>query len=46
MQGGAAIAAELAAMRLTEELDALDAMGVDPRGLVAGPRILGKFTPP
>jgi phospholipid/cholesterol/gamma-HCH transport system permease protein len=41
MQGGAAIAAELAAMRLTEELDALDAMGLDPRGLIAGPRVVG-----
>ncbi len=41
MQGGAAIAAELATMRLTEELDALDAMGLDPRGLIAGPRIVG-----
>ncbi len=41
MQGGASIAAELAAMRLAEELDALDGMGLDSRGLVAGPRILG-----
>jgi phospholipid/cholesterol/gamma-HCH transport system permease protein len=41
MQGGAAIAAELAAMRLAEELDALDVMGLEPRGLIAGPRILG-----
>lgn len=41
MQGGASIAAELAAMRLSEELDALDGMGVDAKGLVAGPRILG-----
>lgn len=41
MQGGAAIAAELATMRLAEELDALDAMGVDSKGLIAGPRILG-----
>lgn len=41
MQGGAAIAAELAAMRLAEELDALDGMGLDARGLIAGPRILG-----
>ena len=41
MQGGAAIAAELAAMRLTEELDALDAMGLDPRGWIAGPRVVG-----
>jgi phospholipid/cholesterol/gamma-HCH transport system permease protein len=41
MQGGAGIAAELGAMRVKEELDALDVMGVDARGLVAGPRILG-----
>ena len=41
MQGGAAIAAELAAMRLSGELDALDAMGLNSRGLVAGPRIFG-----
>ena len=41
MQGGAAIAAELAAMRLAEELDALEVMGLEPRGLIAGPRILG-----
>jgi phospholipid/cholesterol/gamma-HCH transport system permease protein len=41
MQGGAAIAAELATMRLSEELDAVDVMGLDARGLFAGPRILG-----
>jgi phospholipid/cholesterol/gamma-HCH transport system permease protein len=41
MQGGAAIAAELAAMRLAEELDAMEVMGLEPRGLIAGPRILG-----
>lgn len=41
MQGGASIAAELAAMRLAEELDALEVMGLEPRGLIAGPRILG-----
>ncbi len=41
MQGGAAIAAELAAMRLTEEIDALEVMGLEPRGLLAGPRIVG-----
>jgi len=41
MQGGAAIAAELATMRLAEELDALEVMGLEPRGLIAGPRILG-----
>ena len=41
MQGGAGIAAELGAMRVREEIDALEVMGVDARGLVAGPRILG-----
>jgi phospholipid/cholesterol/gamma-HCH transport system permease protein len=41
MQGGAAIAAEIAAMRVAEELDAIEVMGVEPRGLVAGPRIFG-----
>lgn len=41
MQGGAAIAAELATMRLAEELDALEGMGIDAKGLIAGPRILG-----
>jgi phospholipid/cholesterol/gamma-HCH transport system permease protein len=41
MQGGAGIAAELGAMRNSEELDALAVMGVDPRGTVAGPRIVG-----
>jgi phospholipid/cholesterol/gamma-HCH transport system permease protein len=41
MQGGAAIAAELAAMRVAEEIDAVEVMGVEPRGLFAGPRIVG-----
>lgn len=41
MQGGAGIAAELGAMRVAHELDALEVMGVDPRAEVAGPRILG-----
>lgn len=41
MQGGASIAAEIAAMRLAEELDALEVMGLEPRGLIAAPRILG-----
>lgn len=41
MQGGAAIAAELATMRLAEELDAVEVMGLDPKGLIAGPRIIG-----
>lgn len=41
MQGGAGIAAELGAMRVADELDALEVMGVDPQAEVAGPRILG-----
>ena len=41
MQGGAAIAAEFATLRLSEELDAIDVMGLDARGLLAGPRIVG-----
>lgn len=41
MQGGAAIAAELATMQLSEEIDAIDVMGLDARGLLAGPRIVG-----
>lgn len=41
MQGGAGIAAELGAMRVADELDALEVMGVDPRAEIAGPRILG-----
>lgn len=41
MQGGAAIAAELGAMRGNAELDALEVMGVDARVHVAGPRIVG-----
>lgn len=40
-QAGAGIAAELSAMRVQEELSALEVMGLDPRGLVFGPRILG-----
>lgn len=40
MQGGAGIAAELGAMRAREEIDAMEAMGVDPRAVLAGPRIL------
>ena len=41
MQGGAGIAAELGAMRVREELDAMEVMGVDARRVVTGPRILG-----
>lgn len=40
-QAGAGIAAELGTMRVKEELDALDVMGLDARRLVVGPRILG-----
>ncbi len=40
-QAGAGIAAELGTMRVQEEIDALDVMGLDPRAMVAGPRILG-----
>ncbi len=39
-QAGAGIAAELGTMRVREELDALDVMGLDSRALVVGPRIL------
>jgi len=39
-QAGAGIAAELGTMRVTEELDAIDVMGLDSRALVAGPRIV------
>jgi len=41
MQGGAGIAAELAVMRVREELDALEVMGADPRTIVVGPRVIG-----
>lgn len=40
-QAGAGIAAELGSMRVQEELDALSVMGVDPRVLVVGPRVIG-----
>lgn len=40
-QAGAGIAAELGTMRVQEELSALEAMGLDPRAFVIGPRILG-----
>ncbi|MFZ9888899.1 MAG: MlaE family ABC transporter permease, partial [Myxococcota bacterium] len=39
-QAGAGIAAELATMRVQEELDALAVMGVDAHGLVLGPRVI------
>jgi phospholipid/cholesterol/gamma-HCH transport system permease protein len=40
-QAGAAIAAELGTMRVRNELDALEVMGVNSRGLVVGPRVFG-----
>lgn len=40
-QAGAGIAAELGTMRVQEELDALEVMGLDPRAFVVGPRVVG-----
>jgi phospholipid/cholesterol/gamma-HCH transport system permease protein len=40
-QAGAGISAELGTMRVQEELDALNVMGVDARSLVVGPRVIG-----
>ena len=40
-QAGAGIAAELGTMRVREEIDAIVVMGLDARGLVVGPRIIG-----
>lgn len=37
---GASLAAELSSMRLTEQLDALEAMGVSPLRRLVGPRVL------
>jgi len=39
-QGGSAIAAELGAMRIREEIDAIEVMAVDPVGLHVVPRVL------
>lgn len=39
-QGGSSIAAELGAMRIREEIDAIEVMAVDPIGLHVVPRIL------
>lgn len=39
-QAGAGIAAELATMRVQEELDAMAVMGVDAHALVMGPRVI------
>ena len=40
---GAAIAAELASMRVTEQIDALYAMGRDPISFLVVPRVVGGF---
>jgi phospholipid/cholesterol/gamma-HCH transport system permease protein len=40
MQAGAGVAAAVASMSLRDELTALRSMGVDPRGVVAGPHIV------
>ena len=40
-RSGTAIAAELATMRLGDEVDALEAHGVDPAQYLLGPRLLG-----
>lgn len=37
---GASIAAELGTMRVTEQIDALDAMGIDPVGYLVMPRMI------
>lgn len=39
-RAGAAIAAEIATMRVTEQLDAMDALGTDPHDYLMTPRIL------
>jgi len=40
---GAAMAAELGTMKVTEQIDALRAMGVDPAGYLVVPRVLAIF---
>jgi phospholipid/cholesterol/gamma-HCH transport system permease protein len=40
-QAGAGIAAELGTMKVREEIDALEVMGLDARAMLAGPRIIG-----
>jgi phospholipid/cholesterol/gamma-HCH transport system permease protein len=37
---GAALASELSTMRVTQQLDALSTMGIDPERLLVGPRVL------
>jgi phospholipid/cholesterol/gamma-HCH transport system permease protein len=41
---GASIAAELGTMRVTEQIDALESMGIDPVRYLAMPRFLGAVT--
>ncbi|MBY0457107.1 MAG: ABC transporter permease [Gemmataceae bacterium] len=41
---GSAMAAELATMKVTEQLDALACLGVDPVRFLAGPRLLAALT--
>lgn len=46
-RAGAAIAAEIATMRVTEQIDALDALGTDPYDYLITPRIIaGTFSLP
>jgi phospholipid/cholesterol/gamma-HCH transport system permease protein len=40
---GSAIAAEIGTMRVTEQIDALDALGADPLGYLVVPRVLACF---
>lgn len=42
-RAGAAIAAEIATMRVTEQIDAMDALGTDPHDYLMTPRILAGF---
>ncbi len=42
-RSGAAFAAELASMRVSEEVDALKTIGLDPQGYLVVPRILALF---
>ena len=42
-QAGAGISAELATMRTHEEIDAIEVMGLDPKRLLLGPRIIASM---
>lgn len=42
-RAGAAIAAEISSMRVTEQLDAMEALGTDPHDYLMAPRILAGF---